>query len=139
MTQIGSARLLGSAAPGLISHRREIGLRHFASARIFTAREIGSSGTSTKSSTVAVLRHATTNSRPTISSSLRPYGCGCALTSPRPNQLGSLRLDPGRGDHLAPLLVVVLDDLGVGRRRGADHVDADRRHALMEARIGDNR
>src|SRR5882724_7023966 len=45
----------------------------------------------------------------------------------------SLRLDAGGCDHLAPFLVVVADDLAELRWRGADHVDPDRCHALMEA------
>src|SRR5262245_88566 len=51
----------------------------------------------------------------------------------------SFRLDPCRRDHLPPFRVVVADDLGVGHRRGADHLDADRGHALVEARRGDRR
>src|SRR4051794_17909276 len=51
----------------------------------------------------------------------------------------SLWLDAGRGDHLAPFLVVVAQALGIGLGRGADHLDADRGHALVETSIGDDR
>src|SRR5262249_18448436 len=46
-----------------------------------------SSGSSIKLSTVGVWQPATTSSRPTSShsGSLHPYGCGCALMSPRPS------------------------------------------------------
>src|SRR4029450_13086195 len=49
----------------------------------------------------------------------------------------SFRLDPGGCDHLSPFRVVVADDLGIGRRGGADHLDADRGNALAEAGRGD--
>src|SRR5436190_23711288 len=92
--QTGSETLFASTAPGQISHRREIGQRNCASVRIFTGPEIWSNGSSTRSSTVGVWQPATTSSRPTTShsSSLRPYGCGCALMIPRPKpvQLGSI-------------------------------------------------
>src|SRR5262249_2115407 len=52
---------------------------------------------------------------------------------------GSLRLDAGRRNHLAPFLIVVADDLRELLRRGADHVDADRGHALVKAGVGDDR
>src|SRR5215472_18687440 len=88
--QTGSETLFASTAPGQISHRREIGQRNCASVRIFTGPEIWSNGSSTRSSTVGVWQPATTSSRPTTShsSSLRQYGCGCALMSPRPNSAG---------------------------------------------------
>src|SRR5215510_4523951 len=56
-----------------------------------------------------------------------------SLLRPAP---ASFRLDPGGRDHLSPFRIVVSDDLGIGRRRGADHVDADRGHALVEAGRG---
>jgi transposase len=87
MTPIGSGRLFASMAPGRISHRKETGQRRYASVRIFTGLATWLSGSSTKSSTIGVSQLATTSSRLTIShsSSLHPYGYGCALMSPRPS------------------------------------------------------
>jgi transposase len=67
---------------------KEIEQRRCASVRIFTVRAIWLNGSSIRSNSAGGSRRATTNSRPTTShlSSLRQYGCGCALTSPRPNQ-----------------------------------------------------
>jgi transposase len=86
---IGSEPLFASTAPGRISHRKEIGQRYYASARIFTRRATWSSGSSIKSSTVGVWQPATISSLPTTShsSSLRPYAYGCALMSPRPKPM----------------------------------------------------
>src|SRR5262249_61342205 len=68
-------------------HQREIEQKRYASVRIFTVLATWSSGSSTRSSTVGVWQPATTSSEPTTShsSSLHPYGCGCALMSPRPS------------------------------------------------------
>ena len=87
--QTGSETLFASTAPGPISHRREIGQRHCASVRTFTGPEIWSNGSSTRLSTVGEWQRATTSSRPTTlhSSSLRQYGCGCALMSSRPSEI----------------------------------------------------
>src|SRR5260370_18546276 len=54
------------------------------------------------------------------------------------SEIGSLRLDTGIRDHLAPFRVVVADDLRIGRPRGADHIDPDRSHTLVEAERGDH-
>src|SRR5712671_665249 len=50
----------------------------------------------------------------------------------------SLRLDPRRLDHLAPLLVILADDLCEFGGRGADDVDADGGHALLVTCCGDD-
>jgi transposase len=67
------------------------GQRRYASVRIFTGLATWLSGSSTKSSTIGVSQLATTSSRLTIShsSSLHPYGYGCALMSPRPRSAAS--------------------------------------------------
>ena len=69
------------------AHRKEIGLRRYASARISTGLAIWSSGSSTRSSLVVGSQLATTSLRPITShsSSLRQYVYGCALMSPRPS------------------------------------------------------
>src|SRR3954470_3601551 len=54
------------------------------------------------------------------------------------NPMGSLRLDARGLDHAAPFLVIVADDLGEFARRGADHIDADGRHALLIAGCRDD-
>jgi hypothetical protein len=104
MTPTGSEPLFASTVPGRVSHQKEIGQRRYASVRIFTGLATWSSGSSTRSSTVGVWQHATTSSRPTTShsSSLHPYGCGCALMSPRPKmpQLTPLAY---RRDRLIPM------------------------------------
>src|SRR4051812_31709553 len=64
--QTGSEALFAGTAPGRISHRREIGQRHCASARIFTG--------------------------PLRSTSLRQYDSGYALMSPRPSPVDAVLL-----------------------------------------------
>jgi transposase len=66
---------------------RAIEKTHSASARICTALEIWSNGSSTRSSSVGEWQHATTNSRPTTSPlfNLRQSAYSCGLMSPRPN------------------------------------------------------
>ena len=70
-----------------IFHRDVIAASQSASARISIALAIWSSGSSTRSSTVAELQRATTSSRRTtsLSFSLHRSGYGCALMSPHPN------------------------------------------------------
>jgi transposase len=60
-----------------------------ASVRISTERATWSNGSSIRSNSVGVLRRATTSSQRTTrpSSSSHQYGCGCALTSPRPKTI----------------------------------------------------
>jgi len=88
MTPIGSEPLPPKGALGPTSHQDAIAASRFASARISIEPAIWSSGSSTRSSTVAGLQPATTSWRRTISpsSSLRRSGYGCALMSPRPSQ-----------------------------------------------------
>src|SRR5262249_24031096 len=120
--QTGSETLFASTAPGQISHRREIGQRNCASVRIFTGPEIWSNGSSTRSSTVGVWQPATTSSRPTTShsSSLRQYGCGCALMSPRPNWSGGDHVDPSHAIRVGPFGRDYLFYAPAGRRGGID-------------------
>ena len=63
-------------------HRAPIATFRSASASISIARGIRSSSSSTRSSTVVALRHATTNSLQLPS--VRELACGSALMSPRP-------------------------------------------------------
>src|SRR5262245_51030489 len=98
MTPTGSNALFASVAHGPISHQREIEQKRYASVRIFTVLATWSSGSSTRSSTVGVWQPATTSSEPTTShsSSLHPYGCGCALMSPRPSNFRHRQLHRAR-------------------------------------------
>src|SRR4051812_36272109 len=86
MMPTGSEPLSASMEPGRIFLQRAIEKTHSASARICTALEIWSNGSSTRSSSVGEWQHATTSSRPTTSPSfnLRQSGYGCTLMSPRP-------------------------------------------------------
>jgi transposase len=79
--------LTANMEPGRISLQRAIEKTRSASARICTALEIWSNGSSTRSSSVGEWQHATPSSRPIIlpSFNLRQSGYGCALMSPRPS------------------------------------------------------
>jgi transposase len=95
-----------------------------ASALISIVLATWSSGSSTRSSIIVALRHATTGLRPTTSpsSSLRRLRCGCALMSPRP----SPRSAAGRNRAASPSLVHIeqrqqpLEELQGARRAAAD-------------------
>jgi transposase len=85
MMPTGSEPLPASMEPGRISLQRAIGKTRSASARIYTALEIWSNVSSTRSSCASgnTLRQAR-GQLPSPSFNLRQSGYGCALMSPRP-------------------------------------------------------
>src|SRR5262245_6618133 len=64
--------------------------------------------------------------------------CSIAFRFPL-SSLALLRLNLRRRDHLAPFGIVLGQELRVIGDRGADHVDADLRHPLVEALVGNDR
>jgi hypothetical protein len=88
MTRTGSGRSPVKKERGQTSHQGGTARTQSASAHIFTERVIWLNGSSTRSSNVAASPPATTSSQPIIlpSSSLRPFGFGYVLMSPRPRK-----------------------------------------------------
>src|SRR5689334_5644752 len=122
MMPTGSEPLPPTGAFGPTSRQDAIAASQSASAHISTVLGIWSSGSSTRSNSVAGSLHATTSSQPTTSpsSSLHQSGCGCALMSPRPISGGAisvLRSPSCAPPHQSPPVLerdvyLVLDDFG---------------------------
>ena len=100
----GSEPLLGGRARWPIFRLDAIAANRSASARISIEPAIWSSGSSTRSSTVAGSQYAMTSWQRTtsLSSSLRQSGCGCALMSPRPRRPATRSRTKGGGVALRP-------------------------------------